>query len=124
MDDCGRVINPVLLHGQVHGGIAQGVGQVLVEHAAYDPLTGQLLTGSYMDYCLPRADDFPEFEVLDRPVLTPTNLLGVKGVGEAGTSGGLSSVSNAVLDALRARGVRHVDMPLTPRRVWEALQAV
>jgi len=123
VDDCGRVINPTLVEGQVHGGIAQGVGQVLGEHAAYDPVTGQLLCGSYMDYWLPRADDFPELTVIDRPVLTSTNLLGVKGVGEAGTSGGLSSVSNAVLDALRARGVRHVDMPLTPRRVWEALQA-
>ncbi len=122
VDDCGRVINHVLVEGQVHGGIAQGLGQVLGEHAFYDRASGQLLAGSFMDYYMPRADDFPWLDVFDCSVLAPGNLLGVKGVGEAGTSGALSAVSNAVLDGLRERGVTHLDLPLTPTRVWQALR--
>ena len=122
VDDTGNVVNHTLVEGQIHGGVAQGMGQVLGEHAHYDPASGQLLAGSFMDYYMPRADDFPAMQVVDCSVPSPTNLLGAKGVGEAGTSGGLSAIPNAVLDALKERGILQLDLPLTPRRVWEALQ--
>lgn len=121
VDDCGNEINPMIVNGQIHGGIAQGVGQALFEGAVYDE-SGNLLTGSLLDYPLPTASDLPSFE-LDRTV-TPTdvNPLGVKGVGEAGTIGTAHTIVNAVVDALSPLGVKHIDMPLKPRRVWEAIQ--
>ncbi len=122
VDDVGTVLNPLLLEGQVVGGIAQGAGQVLMENMVYDPDSGQLLTGSFMDYAMPRADDFCDFEIENNPVPTPTNPLGVKGAGEAGTVGALSAVSNAVVNALAPLGVRHLDMPATPEKVWRAIR--
>ena len=120
-DDVGNVVNPMVVEGQIHGGIAQGVGQALLEGAIYDE-GAQLLTASYMDYAMPRADDFPLFET-DRTVTPcPHNDLGVKGVGEAGTIGSTAAVSNALIDALWCLGVRHVEMPFTPERVWQAIQ--
>jgi len=120
-DDVGNVVNPMVVDGQIHGGIAQGVGQALLEGAIYDD-GAQLLTASYMDYAMPRADDFPAFET-DRTVTPcPHNDLGVKGVGEAGTIGSTAAVSNALIDALWCLGVRHVEMPFTPERVWKAIQ--
>ena len=119
--DFGRTLNPLLLEGQVHGGIGQGIGQALFERTVYDD-DGQLLSGSYMDYHLPRASDFPDFDFL--PVETPTaaNPLGVKGCGEAGATGAPPAVINAMLDALVALGVEHIDMPTTPENVWRAIQ--
>jgi carbon-monoxide dehydrogenase large subunit len=119
-DDIGRVMNPMLAEGQVHGGLAQGVGQALVEHSVHDD-TGQVLTGSLMDYGLPRADHFPSFRVAFNQIPCTTNALAVKGVGEAGTTGALPAVVNAVVDALKEFGVDHVDMPVTPERVWRAI---
>jgi aerobic carbon-monoxide dehydrogenase large subunit len=119
-DDIGRVINPMLAEGQVHGGLAQGVGQALVEHSVHDD-TGQVLTGSLMDYGLPRADHFPSFRVAFSQIPCTTNALAVKGVGEAGTTGALPAVVNAVVDALKEFGVDHIDMPVTPERVWRAI---
>jgi len=124
VDDCGRVIHHVLLEGQIHGGIAQGAGQVLGEQAVYDRTTGQLLTGSFMDYFMPRADMMGTVELHDRPVPSPVNPLGVKGAGEAGTTGAIATLVNAVLDALRSAGAPAIDMPMTPARVWEALNGV
>ena len=121
VDDFGTLINPMLVEGQVHGGIAQGMGQALLEDAVYDG-EGQLVAGSYMDYALPRADDLPPFEFASRPVPAATNPLGAKGCGEAGTTGALPAVMNAVVDVLRReRGIAHLDMPATPERVWRAL---
>jgi carbon-monoxide dehydrogenase large subunit len=122
VDDFGTMINPMIVEGQVQGGIAQGIGQALMERTVYDD-QGQLITGSFMDYCLPRADDLPNFNFTSRPVPAKTNPLGVKGCGEAGCAGGLPTIVNAVLDALADRGVTHIDTPLTPARVWAALQA-
>jgi len=122
VDDFGRTINAVMLEGQVHGGIVQGIGQALLEHAIYDPESGQLVTGSFMDYAMPRADDLPFFAFATHNVPTMANPLGVKGAGEAGAVGAPPAVINAVVDALhRKAGVRHIDMPATPRRIWEAL---
>jgi len=120
--DFGRALNPLLLEGQVHGGIAQGIGQALFERTVYDD-DGQLLSGSYMDYHMPRASDFPDFDFL--PVETPTvaNPLGVKGCGEAGATGAPPAVVNAMLDALESLGVEDIDMPTTPESVWNAIQA-
>ncbi len=123
VDDCGTMINPMLVEGQVHGGIAQGVGQALFEHGVYDE-NGQLVTGSLMDYAVPRARAFPRFELDHTVTPTPVNPLGAKGVGEAGTIGSTPAVVNAVMDALRPRGIEHLDMPLTPERVWRALHPV
>ncbi|MBT6275065.1 MAG: xanthine dehydrogenase family protein molybdopterin-binding subunit [Chromatiales bacterium] len=121
VDDFGTLINPMLVEGQVHGGVAQGVGQALMEYTAYDS-GGQLLTGSYMDYTLPRAEDMPAIGFGSRPVPAKTNPLGAKGCGEAGTTGALPAVMNAVVDALhRAVGVEHIDMPVTSEKVWRAL---
>jgi carbon-monoxide dehydrogenase large subunit len=122
VDDFGRTINPLLLEGQVHGGIVQGIGQALLEHAVYDAQDGQLLSGSFMDYAVPRAGDLPSFSFSTHNVPTTANPLGVKGAGEAGAVGAPPAVINAVVDALSRRaGSRHIDMPATPRRVWEAL---
>jgi aerobic carbon-monoxide dehydrogenase large subunit len=121
VDDFGTLVNPMLAEGQVHGGVAQGIGQALLEHAVYDR-QGQLLAGSFMDYALPRADDVPPLAVGFHPVPATSNPLGVKGCGEAGVTGALPAVMNAVIDALATRGVRHLDMPATPERVWSALQ--
>ena len=123
VDDLGNVVNPVLVEGQVHGGVVQGAGQVFGEHAVYDPDTAQLLTGSFMDYVMPRADWLRQIEVHDHPVPTPTNALGAKGVGESGCSGSLPALANAAMDALRPLGIKHLDMPLTPPRVWAAIQS-
>ncbi|MFQ5631194.1 MAG: xanthine dehydrogenase family protein molybdopterin-binding subunit, partial [bacterium] len=121
VDDVGNVINPMIVDGQVHGGVAQGIGQALWEGAVYDE-NGQLLTGSMMDYALPKADDLPSFEV-DRTVTPcPENPLGVKGAGETGAIGATACVANAVVDALSHLGVRDIEMPMTPERVWQALQ--
>jgi len=121
VDDIGRIINRSIVEGQVHGGIAQGAGQALWEQVAYDE-SGQLLTGSLMDYCVPRADQFPPLASdFDESVPCKTNLLGVKGVGELGTIGATPAVVHAVLDALAERGVQHLEMPITPEKVWRAL---
>ncbi|MET0630824.1 MAG: molybdopterin cofactor-binding domain-containing protein, partial [Xanthobacteraceae bacterium] len=122
VNDFGTVINPLIVEGQLHGGVVQGIGQALMEMTAYDS-EGQLLTGSYMDYALPRAGDAPEFTVLDHGVPAKTNVLGVKGCGEAGCAGSLTSVMNAIADALSEYGIRHLDMPATPYRVWSAIKA-
>ena len=121
VNDFGTVINPLLVNGQAHGGIVQGIGQALREHTMYDR-HGQLLTGSYMDYALPRADDAPLFTHEFHPVPATTNVLGAKGCGEAGCAGALPSVMNALLDALSEYGITHLDMPATPERVWRAIQ--
>jgi carbon-monoxide dehydrogenase large subunit len=123
VDDIGTVLNPMVCEGQIHGGVAQGLGQALCEQVVYDRDSGQLLTGSFMDYGMPRADDMPEFRLQFASTRCTTNPLGVKAVGEAGTIGAPAAVMNAVLDALRPRGVQHLDMPATPARVWRALQA-
>ncbi len=121
VDDVGTVMNPLLLKGQIHGGVAQGIGQALMEIISYDE-GGQLITGSFMDYAMPRAESISYMEVKSNPVPTKTNPLGVKGAGEAGNVGGLPAVMNAVIDALSPLGVRHLDMPCTPERVWRAIQ--
>jgi carbon-monoxide dehydrogenase large subunit len=122
VNDFGTVINPMIVAGQLHGGVVQGIGQALMEKTVYDS-DGQLLTGSFMDYAMPRAADVPSFVLADHPVPATTNPLGVKGCGEAGCAGALTSVMNAVIDALADHGIRHVDMPLAPYQVWQALQA-
>jgi len=122
VDDCGVVVNPMIVHGQVHGGVAQGLGQVLGEHCIYDG-DGQLVTGSFMDYQMPRATDMPPMRLAFHPVPCRTNPLGVKGAGEAGTTGALPAAMNAICDALAARGITQIDAPATPLRVWAALAA-
>jgi len=122
VDDVGTVINPLTLKGQIHGGVVQGLSQVLFERVEYDPESGQLLTGSFMDYCMPRADDVCAMEVGSNPVPTKLNPLGVKGAGEAGTVGALPAVMNAIMDALAPLGVRELDMPATADRVWRAIR--
>jgi aerobic carbon-monoxide dehydrogenase large subunit len=121
VEDVGRVLNPVFVEGQIHGGVAQGMGQALMEQICFDDY-GQLLTGSFMDYAMPRAEDVPAIVSANLETPTALNPLGVKGVGEAGTVGALSATMNAVCDALRPEGVRHLDMPATPMRVWQALR--
>ena len=121
LDDCGPQINPVIVEGQVHGGVVQGIGQALWEEAVYDE-AGQLVTGSMLDYALPRADMLPDIEVLSTVTPSPHHPLGVKGIGEAGTIGSTATVYNAVIDALRPLGVTSIRMPLTPERVWQAIQ--
>ena len=123
VDDVGRVINAPIVHGQTHGGLAQGIGQAMFEEILYDPQSGQLVTGSLMDYALPRASDLPEFEtLLDEEEVTATNILGAKGAGESGAVGAPPAVTSAVLDALRPYDIEHLDMPITPERVWRALR--
>jgi carbon-monoxide dehydrogenase large subunit len=121
VDDCGNVLNPLLVDGQVHGGIAQSVGQALLEEAVYDE-QGQLITGELMDYAIPRASDLPWFETARTVTPSPVNPLGLKGVGEAGTIGATPALVNAVVDALSPLGVRHVDLPVKRTRVWQILQ--
>ncbi len=124
VDDFGATLNPLLLAGQVHGGAVQGIGQALMEDTVYDPATGQLLSASFMDYAMPRAGDAPDFVFETRNTPCKTNPLGVKGAGEAGAIGSCPAVMNAIVDALwRAHRIRHVDMPATPRRIWETIQA-
>ena len=117
VDDFGNVINPMIVEGQVHGGIAQGVGQALLENAVYDRESGQLLSGSFMDYCMPRADNLPNFDVGLTVTPCPNNPLGLKGCGEAGAIGSPAAIINAITDAL---GVRDIPMPVTPERAWRA----
>ncbi|MSO67857.1 MAG: xanthine dehydrogenase family protein molybdopterin-binding subunit [Pseudolabrys sp.] len=121
VNDFGTVLNPMLVEGQIQGGAIQGLGQVLLEGAVYDS-DGQLVTGSFMDYAMPRAHDAPMIDVANRPVPTKTNPIGAKGCGEAGTSGGLPAVANAVIDALSDYGIRHLEMPMTPSLIWQAIQ--
>ena len=123
VSDVGVVINPLMMDGQTHGGIAQTIGQALLEEIVYEPESGQLLTGSFMDYCMPRADDIPMMELADSPVPTPHNPLGVKGGGEIAPVACLPAVLNAVVDALAPLGVDHVELPATPERVWQAIRA-
>ncbi|HQT83690.1 MULTISPECIES: xanthine dehydrogenase family protein molybdopterin-binding subunit [Acidiphilium] len=120
-DDVGTIVNPMIVRGQVHGGVAQGMGQALLENTAYDDETGQLISGSMMDYALPRADDLPDIEVEFVEIPCASNPLGVKGAGEAGAVGSPPALINAVIDALADDGVRSIDMPATPERVWEAI---
>ncbi len=120
VDDFGNLINPMLAEGQVHGGVVQGVGQALSEHVVFDE-DGQLLTASFMDYAMPRAEDVPMFSFTSEPVPSTANPMGMKGCGEAGTVGSMAATANAVQDALWDRGVRQADMPFTPLRVWEML---
>lgn len=122
IDDVGNAVNPMIVRGQVHGGVAQGIGQAMLERVSYDPESGQLVAGSFMDYALPRADDLPDIEVEFIEIPCTTNPLGVKGAGEAGAVGSPPAVVNAIVDALKVDGVRTVDMPATPERVWEAIQ--
>ncbi len=120
-DDFGKAVNPMIVRGQVHGGVAQGFGQAVLERTAYDPSSGQLLSGSLMDYAVPRADDLPDIEVDLVEIPCGTNPLGVKGAGEAGAVGSPPAVINAVVDALSPLGINHVDMPATPEQIWRAV---
>ena len=122
VDDFGTILNPMMLAGQVHGGVAQGLGQALMELCRYDE-AGQLLTGSFMDYTMPRADDLPYINFQTNIVPCTTNPLGVKGAGEAGAIGAPPAIVNAVVDALREFGVTHLDMPLTGEKVWRAIES-
>ena len=122
VDDLGRIINPMIVRGQIQGGVVQGIGQALMEHQVYDRDSGQLLTGSFMDYAMPRAVDMPNIDANMEEVPCKTNPLGVKGIGESGTIGAPPTVINAVIDALRPLGVEQIDMPASPMRVWETIQ--
>ncbi len=121
VDDCGTIVNPLLVDGQLWGGTAQGLGQALLERIVYQP-DGALLTGSLMHYALPRASTMPQMTIVEQCTPSPLNPLGVKGVGEAGSVGAPPTVINAILDALRPLGVDHLDMPATPARIWERLR--
>jgi carbon-monoxide dehydrogenase large subunit len=123
VDDVGRAVNPLILHGQTHGGIAQGAGQALFEQCVYDPATGQLLSGSFMDYAMPRADDLPSFTTALSEVPSTNHPLGFRGGGEGGITPALGVIINAIVDALSDLGVRHIDMPATPEKVWRAIQS-
>ena len=123
VDDFGTIINPMIVEGQVHGGLVQGIGQALLEHCVYDRETGQLVTGSFMDYAMPRADDVPSFTLGHVTTPCTTNPLGTKGCGEAGAIGSPPAVINAILDALAPLGVKDIDMPASPSRVWQAIQS-
>ena len=121
VDDCGRIVNPLIVAGQQHGGIAQGIAQALWEEFVYDG-AGNPLTSTFVDYCLPTAADLPSFDVANTVTETPHNPLGAKGIGEAATVGSTAAVQNAVVDALRHLGVRHIEMPMTPEKVLRAIQ--
>ncbi len=123
VDDVGTVINPLTLKGQIHGGLVQGISQILMEQVVYDPESGQLITGSFMDYAMPRASDMCHFEIGSNPVPTKLNPLGAKGAGEAGTVGALAAVMNAIIDALSPLGIKDMEMPATSERVWRAISA-
>src|SRR5215469_3243451 len=120
-DDFGRIVNPMIVAGQVHGGLAQGIGQALLENCVYDKATGQLLTASYNDYAMPRADDLPSFSLSTHATYCTHNPLGVKGCGEAGAIGAPAAISNAIVDALKGYGIRHIEMPATPEKLWRAI---
>jgi carbon-monoxide dehydrogenase large subunit len=122
VDDCGIAINPMICEGQIQGGLAQGIGQALMENVTYDRDSGQLLTATYMDYAMPRAHDMGSLTTKFSNVPCKTNPVGIKGVGESGTIGAPPAVMNAVVDALRPLGIDHVDMPATPARIWEAIR--
>jgi aerobic carbon-monoxide dehydrogenase large subunit len=122
VDDYGRLINPLLTKGQVQGGIAQGIGQALLEHTVYEPGSGQLLSGSLMDYALPRADNLPPFDITLAELPTSANPLGVKGSGQAGAIAAPQTIINAIVDALSPLGIAHIDMPATPERIWRAIR--
>ncbi|MBV9970821.1 MAG: molybdopterin-dependent oxidoreductase, partial [Xanthobacteraceae bacterium] len=122
VNDFGTIINPMLVEGQMHGGLVQGIGQALMENTVYND-EGQPLTGSFMDYAMPRACDMPSFITEHHPVPAKSNPLGIKGCGEAGCAGALVSVMNAIVDALAEYGIRHIDMPVTPEKVWQAIRA-
>ena len=121
IDDCGPIINPLIVEGQVHGGVAQGMGQALLENAVYDE-SGNMTSGTYMDYAMPRADDMVQLEIGHTVTLSPHNPLGLKRIGESGTISSTAAVANAVIDALAPFNVRHLDMPFTPEKVWRAMQ--
>jgi carbon-monoxide dehydrogenase large subunit len=123
VDDVGRAINPLIVHGQTHGGIAQGVGQALWELSDYDPESGQLRSATFMDYAMPRADLLPSFATAISEVESTSNPLGLRGGGEGGATPALGAVVNAICDALAELGVEHIEMPATPERVWQAIQA-
>ena len=120
-DDCGTIYNHKLVEGQLHGGLMQGIGQVFGEHIAYDPDSGQLLSGTFMDYFMPRADHLPPIALIDCGVPSPVNPLGAKGAGEAGATGAVPALANAVLDALKPVNVGKLEMPFTPHRIWRAI---
>jgi aerobic carbon-monoxide dehydrogenase large subunit len=122
VDDYGVMVNPMVVTGQAHGGMAQGIGQALLEHIAYDEESGQLIAGSLVDYALPRADDLPPFALGFNPTRCTTNPLGVKGCGEAGAVAGFPAVANAILDALAPLGVTRIDGPATSFRIWRSIQ--
>ena len=121
VNDFGTVVNPMIVAGQLHGGVAQGIGQALMEEVSYDE-SGQPITGSFMDYAMPRAEDIPMMEIGDHPSPAKSNPLGTKGCGEAGCAGSLVCVVNAVVDALAEYGIKHINMPLTPEKIWRAIQ--
>jgi carbon-monoxide dehydrogenase large subunit len=121
VDDVGRVINPLIVDGQIHGGVAQGLGQALLEHCIYDPQSGQLMTATFVDYAMPRAHDMPDLDISYNEVPCTTNPLGAKGAGEAGTIGALPAVIGALCDALN---VAHIDMPATPEKIWRTAQGI
>jgi aerobic carbon-monoxide dehydrogenase large subunit len=123
IDDYGRLINPMIARGQVQGGLAQGIGQAMLEHTVYEEGSGQLLSGSLTDYALPRAGDLPPLEVTLAELPTAVNPLGVKGAGQAGCIGAPQTIIHAILDALAPLGVDHIDMPATPERLWRAIRA-
>lgn len=123
VNDFGVIVNPLLVQGQAHGGIVQGIGQAIYEFVAFSE-DGQLLSGSFQDYGLPRAEDVPSFEFASHPVPCKTNPLGAKGCGEAGCAGSLPAVMNAIVDALRPMGVTHMNMPATPEKIWRAIHGV
>jgi carbon-monoxide dehydrogenase large subunit len=122
VDDVGTVINKLTLEGQIHGGIGQAVGQALTEQIVYDKESGQLITGSFLDYGMPRADDSCSYDLGNNPVPTKLNPIGAKGAGEAGNVGGLGAIMNAIVDALSPLGITNIDMPATPSKVWHAIQ--
>jgi carbon-monoxide dehydrogenase large subunit len=122
VDDAGVIINPLLFAGQIHGGIAQGIGQALMENVAFDPSSGQLLSGSFLDYAMPRAEDMPSFRLEELGDFCKSNPIGVKGAGESGTVGAPPAIISAIVDALKDYGVTDIDMPATSARVWQAMQ--
>jgi carbon-monoxide dehydrogenase large subunit len=122
VDDAGVIINPLLATGQIHGGVVQGIGQALYEEVSYDRDTGQLLTGSLLDYAVPHADSLPKIRSQFQQTPSPTNPLGVKGIGESGAIGAPPTIVHAVLDALAPFGITHLDMPLTPQKIWTAIR--
>jgi carbon-monoxide dehydrogenase large subunit len=123
VDDCGNVLDPMIVHGQLHGSLAQGIGQALMEIAVYDEHNGQLVSGSFMDYAMPHADDMPDIKDDVHPVPATTNPLGVKGVGEAGTTAAIAAIMNAIANAIPGDAAARLDMPATPEKVWLACQA-